>query len=149
MRSDRRSLTALMRLRSLAERRARRDLGDAVVERRETWEELERRRMQQGAIEVSSVQLSAGQLLGLHLQGVRSRELVAAASAAYAVAEERMQRRRLDWITSRGALDAVENIDERRRLESAERARRATDHSMDDLMALLHVMRAGTGGGIR
>lgn len=138
-----------MRLRSLAERRARRDLGEAVVDRRETWDELERRRMQQDAVDMPDVQLSAGQLLGLHLQGVRSRELVAAAGAAHAVAEERMQRRRLDWITSRGELDAVENLDERHRLESAERARRAIDHSMDDLMALLHVMRAETGGGSR
>ena len=105
--------------------------------------------MQQDTVDVSEIPLSAGQLLGLHLQGVRSRELVAAAGTAYALAEERMQRRRLDWITSRGELDAVENLDERHRLESAERARRATDHSMDDLMALLHVMRAGSGGGIR
>lgn len=146
---SRRPLTVLMRLRSLAERRARRDLGEAVVDRRERLDELERRRADQSRVDVSEVQLTAGQLLGLHLQGVRSRELVAAATTAHAVAEERMQRRRLDWITSRSELDAVENLDERRRLESAERARRATDHSMDDLMALLHVMRAESRGGSR
>lgn len=138
-----------MRLRSLAEGRARRDLGAAVVDHRGTQEELERRRLEQSTVGVSGAQLSAGQLLGLHLQGVRSRELVAAAGTAHAVAEERMQQRRLDWITSRGELEAVENLDERHRLESAERARRATDHSMDDLMALLHVLRAETGGGAR
>ncbi|MEX1004698.1 MAG: hypothetical protein WD990_08320 [Acidimicrobiia bacterium] len=149
MTTARRPLNALMRLRSLAERRARRDLGEAVMERRDRLGELERRRTEQSTVDVSDAPLSSGQLLGLHLQGVRSRELVAAATTAHAVAEERMQRRRLDWITSRGELDAVENLDERHRFESAERARRATDHSMDDLMALLHVMRAEPRGDSR
>lgn len=139
-------LDSVLRLRSIAERQARVELARSTQAQREASDELARRQAQQEDRATGNQELDATQLRGLHLQGVRSHELVQNAAEAFRAARETAAMDRLGWTRASAEAEAVDRLDERRRREAAELAGRATADILDDLAALLHAMRTNRKG---
>lgn len=135
-------LDTLIRLRSLAERQARVQLADSIRAELAAGTEVARREESHAAMERPTGTLNGAQLLGLHLQGVKSAELVAAAEEVYREAQETAALDRLGWSRAASEEDAVERLSERRRREAAELAQRVAADHLDDLVGLLRVLRA-------
>lgn len=135
-------LDVVRRLRAIRERQARVELArsiraekaaaDGLAEARDAYEE---RPAPEGA-------LSAAQLRGLHLQGVRSAELLEQAAEAHRRAQEQATFDRLGWSQATAEHQAVERLAERRRREAALLAGRVADDALDDLVGLLRVLRS-------
>lgn len=135
-------LDTLLRLRSLAERQSRIQLARSTRAEMEAGDEVSRRQESQRGRELPHGELSGAQLRALHLQGVRSVELIAAAEEAYREAQETAALDRLGWTRAAAEEDAVERLAEGRRREAAEMAQRAAADHLDDLVGLLRAMRA-------
>lgn len=135
-------LDTILRLRSLAESQSRIQLARSTHAEIEARGEMSRRQESQQNRELPYGRLSSAQLRGLHLQGVRSAELIAAAEEAYREAQETAALDRLGWTRAAAEEDAVERLGERRRRDAAEIAQRAAADHLDDLVGLLRALRA-------
>lgn len=134
-------LDTVFKLRSIAERQARVELARSTRAELEAADELARRQAQHDDRATPGEPLEAARLRGLHLQGVRSHELVEKAAEAFRAAEETTALDRLGWTRASAEAEAVERLEERRRREAAELAARAAADILDDLASLLHAMR--------
>ena len=131
-------IAALMRIASVKERQARRQLAEDVSDAemlRAKLAELKEAYAHYGEGETTS--LTRDQALALHLQGVRSYESIREALAEYEAAEFRVQTSREAWRKAASEEDALEDVDERRKTEAAMDARRVADRALDDLMHTL------------
>lgn len=135
-------LDTLIRLRSLAERQARVQLADSTRAELAAGAEVARREAAHQRRAEPTGTLTGAQLLGLHLQGVKSAELVAAAEQVYREARETAALDRLGWSRAASDEEAVERLSERRRREAAELAQRVAADHLDDLVGLLRTLRA-------
>lgn len=136
-------LAALLRLRAARERRARRELGDAHGAEAAARAHLEALRSRPGQIPPVGEILRPAQLRALRLQGVRSEELLRKAAGQHAAARRRVDDAAAEWRRRDGEREAAARIEAERRLQAADTARRASERSLDDLMALLHDARKG------
>ena len=131
-------LAALLRIASIKERQARRQLAEHVADAemlRTKLAELRATYAHHGEGETTS--LTRDQALSLHLQGVRSYESIREALAEYEAAEFRVQTSREAWRRAASEEDALEDVDDRRRTETAMEARRVAERALDDLMHTL------------
>ena len=131
-------MAALLRMASVRERKARRDLAEQVADAerlRAKLAELRAAYAHHGEGETTS--LTRDQALALHLQGVRSYESIREALAEYEAAEFRVQTSREAWRRAASEEDALEDVDERRKTEAAMDARRVAERALDDLMHTL------------
>ncbi len=134
---------ALLRLRSIEERRRRAELG-AV---RASYDEARARlaTLVNRPTEDASGQgvLSAAQLRSLRLRGLAAHQQLVAA-----MSEEDRRRRQLDdasetWRSAASDLDAAERLEERNRKEAALHARRAAEQALADLHLMMNHQRGG------
>lgn len=135
-------LDTVLRLRALAERQSRIELARSIGEEQAAVAELDRQRAAHRARVLPEGKLHAAQLRGLHLQGVRSAELLDVAAEAYRDAQETAALDRLGWTRAAAESDAVERLSERRRREAAELANRISADHLDDLVGLLRTLRS-------
>jgi flagellar export protein FliJ len=132
-----RRLYRLVRVREIRERRAGAELGQAKGRLDEaTALHAERRAALQSRRFAEDLRPS--QLMALHLQGIRSGELLDEAAIGLAVSEHRLLEARQDWMTARTERESVEDLEQRQREAAAMRARLAGYRALDELMALRH-----------
>ncbi len=133
----------LLRIRDIRERQARGRL--AVQHQAETKAEtaLERRQRAYMERDVPARELSPAQLRVLSLQGIRSLELLN--DAARALDEERLRSERVRdaWSRSANELRSAQRLDERREIDAAVTARKASDKALDELVLTLREPRRG------
>lgn len=133
----------LLRIRDIRERQARGRL--AVQHQAETKAEtaLERRQRAYMERDVPARELSPAQLRVLSLQGIRSLELLN--DAARALDEERLRSARVRdaWSRSANELRSAQRLDERREIDAAVTARKASDKALDELVLTLREPRRG------
>jgi flagellar biosynthesis chaperone FliJ len=139
-----RSLGRLVRLREIREQQARRTLGEANRRALEARDTLRAREEAHRQIPELPEVLTPVQLRALQLQGIRSLELIAEASAAHAASLEEAERARHDWREAHGQLESAKRLEQRRRAEAIRRARLAAQRSMDQLMLTLREGRRWT-----
>ena len=130
-------LTALLRLRTARERRARGELGLAHEAEAAALAHLEEVRARIGAA-LPSDTLRPAQLRTLHLQGIRTQELVAEAARHHEEARVETDRAAERWRKRAAEADGIEQLEADRSRRAAAKARAAADRGLDDLMALLH-----------
>jgi flagellar export protein FliJ len=127
-------IATLLRLREIRERQ---QAGNLAAQRREearAVDELaERRRAHEERIH-PTIQITAGELRVLQLQGIRSLELVAEAAVALEHEQALTLEARHKWEDASRELKSVERLDERRRTEMALEARRAADRALDEVV---------------
>lgn len=131
-------LSALLRVASIRERQARRQLAEHAADAellRTKLAELRAAYANSGEGETTS--LTRDQALALHLQGVRSYESIREAIAEYEAAEFRVETSREAWRRAASEQDALEDVDERRKTDAAREARRVAERALDDLMHTL------------
>jgi len=128
-------LAAVLRLRALAERRARGELAHAEREL-QLAEEMLQRRHEAPPPERPAEVLSTLQLHALALQGVRSHELLIEAAAE--VERNRLVRQDVHehWSEASKEHKSAERLDERRRAQMADHARMAAERALDELVLL-------------
>jgi flagellar biosynthesis chaperone FliJ len=85
--------------------------------------------------------LSPSELRGLMLQGVRSHELMTAATEAYGRALDQAQAARRAWSATSSELRSAEKLDQRRRRESERMAQAAAERALDELVLTLRNLR--------
>ena len=133
----------LLRIRDIRKRQARGRL--AVQHQAETKAEtaLERRQRAYMERDVPARELSPAQLRVLSLQGIRSLELLN--DAARALDEERLRSERVRdaWSRSANELRSAQRLDERREIDAAVTARKASDKALDELVLTLREPRRG------
>lgn len=137
-------LDTVLRLRAIRERQARVKLAESLGAEQAAARGLAAAEADFAARQVATGSLSAGQLRGLYLQGVRSAELLEKAAEAHRKAQEKAALDRLGWSQASAEHQAVERLTERRRREAAELATRVADDALDDLVGLLRVLRSRT-----
>lgn len=137
-------LDTVLRLRAIRERQARVKLAESLGAEQAAARGLAAAEADFAARQVATGSLSAGQLRGLYLQGVRSAELLEKAAEAHRKAQEKAALDRLGWSQASAEQQAVERLTERRRREAAELATRVADDALDDLVGLLRVLRSRT-----
>ena len=130
-------LAALLRLRTSLERRARGELGLAHEAEAAALARLEAVRARIGDA-VPSDTLRPAQLRTLHLQGIRTQELVADAARQHESARVDTERAAERWRNRSAEADGVEELLADRSRRAAAKARVAADRGLDDLMAMLH-----------
>lgn len=135
-------LDTVLRLRAIRERQARVKLAESLGAEQAAARGLAAAEADFVARPVATGSLSAGQLRGLYLQGVRSAELLEKAAEAHRKAQEKAALDRLGWSQASAEQQAVERLTERRRREAAELATRVADDALDDLVGLLRVLRS-------
>lgn len=135
-------LDTVLRLRAIRERQARVKLAESLGAEQAAARGLAAAEADFAARQVATGSLSAGQLRGLYLQGVRSAELLEKAAEAHRKAQEKAALDRLGWSQASAEQQAVERLTERRRREAAELATRVADDALDDLVGLLRVLRS-------
>lgn len=135
-------LDTVLRLRAIRERQARVKLAESLGAEQAAARGLAAAEADFAARQVATGSLSAGQLRGLYLQGVRSAELLEKAAEAHRKAQEKAALDRLGWSQASAEHQAVERLTERRRREAAELATRVADDALDDLVGLLRVLRS-------
>jgi flagellar biosynthesis chaperone FliJ len=128
-------LAAVLRLRTIQERRARGELARAEREQVLAEEMLERRRQAPPPIPPRDV-LTPLQLRALSLQGVASHELVLAAANGLDLARHARDTAHSQWSEASREQKATERLDERRRAQAAEHARVAAERALDELVVL-------------
>lgn len=137
-------LDTVLRLRAIRERQARVKLAESLGAEQAAARGLAAAEADFAARQVATGSLSAGQLRGLYLQGVRSAELLEKAAEAHRKAQEKAALDRLGWSQASAEQQAVERLTERRRREAAELATWVADDALDDLVGLLRVLRSRT-----
>lgn len=137
-------LDTVLRLRAIRERQARVKLAESLGAEQAAARGLAAAEADFAARQVATGSLSAGQLRGLYLQGVRSAELLEKAAEAHRKAQEKAALDRLGWSQASAEQQAVERLAERRRREAADLATRVADDALDDLVGLLRVLRSRT-----
>ena len=137
-------LDTVLRLRAIRERQARVKLAESLGAEQAAARGLAAAEADLAARQVATGSLSAGQLRGLYLQGVRSAELLEKAAEAHRKAQEKAALDRLGWSQASAEQQAVERLTERRRREAADLATRVADDALDDLVGLLRVLRSRT-----
>ncbi|HWH33276.1 MAG TPA: hypothetical protein VNU01_11460 [Egibacteraceae bacterium] len=128
-------LAAVLRLRSLAERKARGQLAHAEREAALAAEMLDRRREAPPPAVPSEV-LTPLQLRALSLQGVRSHELLQAAAAEAQRTQKTRDQAHDHWAHASKEHKSAERLDERRRSQIAEQARVAAERALDEMVVL-------------
>ena len=130
-------LGALLRLRTARERQARGELGRAHQAEAAALARLEEVREQIGRPNPADT-LRPTQLRTLHLQGIRTQELVVEAARQHEDARIETERAADRWRSRATEADGVERLQADRSRRAAAKARLAADRGLDDLMALLH-----------
>ena len=128
---------ALLRLRSVEERRNRAKLAEARrvhEEARARLEEMKERYREQLTPEEI---LSPVELRSLQLRGMSSHEILVEAAEEHERTRRHMERAASDWRRAAEDLDAAERLEQKRKDEMARRARMAAERSLDDLQVIL------------
>ena len=128
-------LAAVLRLRSLAERKARGELAHAEREV-VLAEQMLRRRVEAPLPDVPADVLSPLQLRALALQGVRSHELLQQAAAEAERNRKVRDEAHQHWSETSKEHKSAERLDERRRSQMAEQARMAAERALDEMVVL-------------
>lgn len=128
-------LAAVLRLRALAERKARGELAHHEREVART-EEMLRRRVEAPLPEVPEDSLTPLQLRALSLQGVRSHELLQYAAAEADRTRKLREQAHDTWSEASREHKSAERLDERRRSQIAEQARIAAERALDEMVVL-------------
>ena len=129
----RNALPSLIKLRSIREKQARRELAAAQTEGRRALAEAEVRREQYEERPGLPPVLTAQELRVLELQGIRSLELLAEAAAAYERARADAELARTNWSVETERLKSAERLEERRKNDAALEAGRAAQRALDEL----------------
>lgn len=135
-------LGTVQRIRTIMERQARVKLARSLGAEQQAAAEAEARRVAYTALSGLSGRLDAAQLRGLHLQGVRTAELLEEAAEAHRKAQEQAALDRLGWTQASASSQAVDRLSERRRREAADLAGRVSADALDDLVGLLRILRS-------
>ncbi len=134
---------ALMRLRSVEERRRRADLASARRIHEEARGRLEEMRDRyRSELPVEEI-LTPLELRSLQLRGLSSHEILAAAAEEHERTRTRLEAAAAKWRKASADLDAAERLDQKHRDEVARRARMAAERSLDDLQVLLRDRKDG------
>lgn len=128
-------LAAVLRLRALAERKARGELAHAEREVALSEEMLARRR-EAPLPEFPAESLTPLQLRALSLQGVRSHELLQQAAAEAERTRAARDEKHDHWSQASKEHKSAERLDERRRTQIAEQARIAAERALDEMVVL-------------
>ncbi len=131
----------LLRIRGIRERQARGQLAQAQQQAAAAEDELAQRRQAYLERPAPSASLTPAQLRVLTLQGIRSMELLNDAAAAYEEEARRVQRARDAWINTTNQLQSAQRLGERRELDAAVAARKASDKALDELVLTLREQR--------
>lgn len=134
--SDKRNrLAAVLRLRALAERKARGELAHAEREL-QLAQEMLRRRVETPRPEMPAELLSPLQLRALAMQGLRSHELLQEAAAEAERNRKLRDEAQQHWSDASREHKSAERLDERRRTQIAEQARVAAERALDEMVVL-------------
>ena len=137
MTARRRGLDVVARLRKIRERQAQQDL--AHTQRRLAAAQDKLREIRAGAPAPDmGVSLTPGQLLSLHLQGVRSSEDIEAARQEMVHCQAELDRARGALVSAASRRKAVDKLQAKRRIVNAADAARAAQMSMDELVLIRH-----------
>lgn len=132
-----RSFERLARIRAIWERRERVRLGDARRAVAEAGARLEAAEEAHGeSIHPDPTPMSSARLHLLRAQALATHESLLEASTARLHAEQRASAAQGVWRRSAQELEMAEELEARRRLSLAYEARRASERSLDELMAL-------------
>ncbi len=136
-------IKTLLRIRDIRERQARGRLAVQHQEQAKAETALERRQRAYMERDVPARELSPAQLRVLSLQGIRSLELLN--DAARALDEERLRTERVRdaWSRTANALRSAQRLDERREIDAAVSARKASDKALDELVLTLREPKRG------
>jgi flagellar biosynthesis chaperone FliJ len=127
----------LLRIRDIRERQARGHLAAQQQQQTKAESELEKRRTAYLERDVPARELTPAQLRVLSLQGIRTLELLN--DAARALDEERMRTERVRdaWTRTANEMRSAQRLDERREIDAAVAARKASDKALDELVITL------------
>jgi hypothetical protein len=139
-------IATLLRIRGIREKQARGVLAQAQQQTAAAQDELAQRRQAYLERPAPATSLTSAQLRVLTLQGVRSMELLNEAAEAYEEEARREQRARDAWITTTNELQSAQRLGERRELDAAVAARKASDKALDELVLTLREQRKRGGG---
>ena len=134
-------IATLLRLRGIREKQARGQLAQAQQEAAAARDELAQRRQAYLERPAPTASLTPAQLRVLTLQGVRSMELLNEAADAYEEESRRERRAREAWINTTNQLQSAQRLGERRELDAAVAARKASDKALDELVLTLREQR--------
>jgi hypothetical protein len=134
-------VAALARFRGFKEREARIGMGLAMRKEAEAREVLHERRRAYDARPVPHGPLSALEVRTFHLQGIRSTELMAEATAVLETSRASSDEARREWSTAADRLKAVERLEQKRREEAARLAQSAAMRSLDELAVMMRERR--------
>jgi flagellar biosynthesis chaperone FliJ len=134
-------IATLLRLRGIREKQARGELAQAQQRTAAAADELAQRRHAYLERPAPTAALTPAQLRVLTLQGIRSMELLNEAAGAYEEEARREQRAREAWITTTNQLQSAQRLGERRELDAAVAARKASDKALDELVLTLREQR--------
>jgi hypothetical protein len=135
----------LLRIRGIREKQARGQLAQAQQQAAAAHDELSQRRQAYLDRPAPAASLTPAQLRVLTLQGIRSMELLNEAAGAYEEEARREQRAREAWITTTNQLQSAQRLGERRELDAAVAARKASDKALDELVLTLREQRSRGG----
>ncbi len=131
-----RDFSKITRLRSIREKQARSELGQARNQELEAREEEARRAEAHREALAGEEGSNVHSLRAAQLARTATAERSADAGAQRAMSEQRTRAARGAWQRSVQDLDIAENLDERRRQSLALTARRTSDRMLDELMTM-------------
>ena len=137
MSGRRRGLDVVARLRRIRERQAQQDLARTQRRLADAQEKLREIRAGGPSVDVG-VSLTPGQLLSLHLQGVRTAEDLEIAREEMVHCQAEIDRARAALASAASRRKAVDKLQEKRRILNAAEAARAAQMSMDELVLARH-----------
>lgn len=136
--SRRPPLWGLLRMRRARRQQARGELGQAQVSEKVARTRLAELRAAQDRSRLDpALVLRPAQLRALHLQGIRSGELLDEAARLHVAATERLDAATDGWKKATAEADAAETLAARRRERTARDARVAAERALDDLNGML------------
>lgn len=134
--TKRNPLAAILGVRAIKERQARSALGAARRQQEQARQRLSDLRDRLTAELPITELLTPHQLRVLHLQGIRSEELLREASVAYEAARRETEVHADQWRRAKSDLDAAEKLESKRSREKAHRAMVVAERALDDLAGL-------------
>ncbi len=137
MSGRRRGLDVVARLRRIRERQAQQNLAHTQRRLADAQEKLREIRADGPSLDVG-VSLTPGQLLSLHLQGVRKAEDIEAAREEMVHCQAEIDRARAALVSAASRRKAVDKLQAKRRIVNAAEAARAAQMSMDELVLIRH-----------